>query len=221
MRLLDGKVPYSVSPGNHDMSSKGKTTYFNQFFPVERFSSAAWFGGSYPSEKNDNSYYFFSAAGKDFMIMQLGFCPDSDAIEWANNVLQANSGKKAIIVTHAFLGPNAERNVHASKDSACNAPSNNTQYLWDELIYPNANVFLVLCGHVHGEARRVDKNAAGKPVYQLLADYQSGENGGNGWLRILEFSPAQNKIFVKTFSPYLNEFETDYDSQFELPFEAS
>ena len=28
--LLDGKVPYAVLPGNHDMSSKMETTFFNK-----------------------------------------------------------------------------------------------------------------------------------------------------------------------------------------------
>ncbi len=54
-------------------------------------------------------------------------------------------------------------------------------------------------------------------MYTLLADYQSRTNGGNGWLRILEFSPANNEMAVKTYSPTLDQFETDGDSQFILP----
>ena len=221
MRLLDGKVPYAVLPGNHDFSKQGDSSNYNKYFPVSRFDSFAWYGGSHPPGENDNSFQLFSASGIDFIALHLKYCPSADTIEWANNVLRTHSERRAIIVTHAYLGLDAEREVHSYNESNCGTGSNNTQYIWDELVYPNENVFLFLCGHVHGETRRVDKNAAGKPVYQLLADYQSGENGGNGWLRILEFSPAQNKIFVKTFSPYLNEFETDYDSQFELPLEAS
>lgn len=221
MRLLDGKVPYAIAPGNHDIPSNDDSSNFNRYFPVSRFEAYPWYGGSYPAGRNDNSFQLFSAGGADYVILHLQYCPKSDVLEWANQVLQSNANRKAIVVTHAYLGLNAERNVHTRKYSGCSASSNNTQYLWDKLFYPNENVFLVLAGHVHGEARRVDKNVAGKPVYQLLADYQSREKGGSGWLRILQFYPTQNKIVVKTFSPYLNEFETDYDSQFELPFEAS
>lgn len=54
----------------------------------------------------------------------------------------------------------------------------------------------------------------------LLADYQSRPNGGDGWLRILEFAPAANEIRVKTFSPVLNQYETDANSQFTFPYDG-
>ena len=83
-------------------------------------------------------------------------------------------------------------------------------------VAPNADqVFLVLCGHIHGEAQRTDV-VNGHQVHQLLADYQTRANGGNGWLRILEFHPAEREIFVKTFSPYLNSYESDANSQFTV-----
>ena len=71
---------------------------------------------------------------------------------------------------------------------------------------------------MHGEARRVDY-VNGYKVHQLVADYQDRPNGGNGWLRILEFFPADNKTFVRTFSPFLKSYESDTDSQFWLNFD--
>jgi hypothetical protein len=41
-------------------------------------------------------------------------------------------------------------------------------------------------------------------------------NGGDGWLRIHEFVPASNVINVKTYSPYIDQYETNGDSQFPL-----
>jgi hypothetical protein len=85
-------------------------------------------------------------------------------------------------------------------------------------VAPHADqVVLVLCGHNHGEAKRVD-TVNGFSVPQLLADYQSRTNDGNGFLRILKFSPSQDKIYVSTFSPYLNSYENDLDSKFQLDF---
>lgn len=52
----------------------------------------------------------------------------------------------------------------------------------------------------------------------MLADFQEEDYGGNGWLRILTFSPANNTIKVKTYSPSLNKFQEDTDSQFELQY---
>lgn len=76
---------------------------------------------------------------------------------------------------------------------------------------------------------RQDKNAAGKKVSQLVFNAQAmgggwNGNGGDGWLRILEFEPDSKTVKVKTFSPffaispstqYLAWRTADYD-QFDL-----
>jgi len=55
-------------------------------------------------------------------------------------------------------------------------------------------------------AFRTDKNAAGKKVQQLVFNVQAlgggwMGNGGDGWLRLLEFMPDNKTVKVKTFSP--------------------
>ena len=58
-------------------------------------------------------------------------------------------------------------------------------------------------------------------VYQMLANYQKGvegsENGGNGFLRIIKVDPKNQRIEVKTYSPWLDEFmdEKEHDFTFE------
>ncbi|MEZ6048314.1 MAG: hypothetical protein R3C11_22620 [Planctomycetaceae bacterium] len=64
-------------------------------------------------------------------------------------------------------------------------------------------------------------NDAGEPVHEMLVDYQNLENGGNGWLRVLEFVPAENKIKVKSYSQFLNEFKTEEGEQFELDYQMA
>ena len=83
-------------------------------------------------------------------------------------------------------------------------------------VYPN--LFLMLGGHIAGEARRTDVYA-NNTIHSLLADYQGYPNGGDGWLRILEFVPADNAINVKTYSPKLGQYATEADSQFTLFYE--
>ena len=78
----------------------------------------------------------------------------------------------------------------------------------------------MLAGHRHGEGRRTDI-FNGNTVHTLLSDYQGRANGGDGWLRILEFSPANNQIRVRTYSPSLNQFETDADSEFTLSYDMT
>ena len=66
----------------------------------------------------------------------------------------------------------------------------------------------MLCGHMHGEALRTEV-FNGDTVHVILADYQDISNGGNGWLRIMEFQPANNRIRVLTYSPYIDQYGTD------------
>ena len=71
------------------------------------------------------------------------------------------------------------------------------------LAVPNPNLHFMLSGHVHDESRRIDI-VNGQPVFQMLADYQDRASGGEGWLRILRFVPADDKVYVQTYSPWLN-----------------
>jgi hypothetical protein len=82
------------------------------------------------------------------------------------------------------------------------------------------NLFLMMAGHVPGEGRRQD-TFAGNVVTTLMSDYQGRTNGGNGWIRIMTFSPANNTISVQTYSPWLDQFETDGDSQFTVSYDMT
>ena len=79
---------------------------------------------------------------------------------------------------------------------------------------PSANIRLVLCGHYatpnerldYTTGFRTDKNAAGHDVHQMMFNCQAlgggmSGNGGDGWLRLLEFLPDGHTVQVKTYSP--------------------
>ena len=201
MSWLDtAMIPYSVVPGNHDEP----TTFYNAYFGVDRFCNTyptdcrGYYGDGYPSGSNDNNYTFFTAGGMDFIVINLEYVsPAPGLIDWANQLLVNNSDRRAIVVSHYIL------NSDATFDS------------WGQQIYEalsdNPNLFLMLCGHVHSEAKRTDDR-----LHTLLADYQDYPNGGNGFLRIMNFLPERNEIRVETYSPWLNQYETDPNSQFAL-----
>ena len=203
MSLLDGVVPYGMGPGNHDVP----TTLYNQFFPYTRYQGEPWYGGHYGTT-NDNNFQLFSAGGMDFVIVHLTFCPPAAAVTWADSVLKSHPDRVGIVTTHAYLDGAAQRTTHV-----CGS----TQFLWDGLAVPNPNLRFMLSGHVHAESRRTDI-VNGQPVFQMLADYQERASGGEGWLRILRFVPADNKVYVRTYSPWLNRFETDANSEFTLDY---
>lgn len=203
LSLLDGVVPYGMGPGNHDQP----TTLYNQYFPYTRYQGLPWYGG-HQGSLNDNNYQLFSGGGLDFVMVHLTFCPPAAAVGWADSVFKAHPDRIGIMTTHGYLGLTAQRSVHSCSD---------TQYLWDGLAVPNPNLHFMLSGHVHGESRRTDI-VNGHPVFQLMADYQDRPSGGQGWLRILRFVPADDKVYVQTYSPWLNQYERDADSEFVLDF---
>jgi Big-like domain-containing protein len=238
MSLLDGVVPYSIVPGDHDHSGEdppGSTEYYELYFPASRFTSYSYWGGSFAGNfggiydetyphTNNNNYQLLTIGGQDYIFYSLDFCPSQDEMDEANRVLGLYSDRKAILTTHALLDTSA--NYYGSGDfwlypDGSSNNSNDTSLIWYDLITNHENLQLVLCGHMHGEARRTDDNSYGKPVHQVLADYQGRTNGGNGWLRIMEFVPGQDKINVYTYSPYLDQYESDANSEFTLDFPMS
>ena len=209
--LADG-IPYGLSVGNHDQSpigggSSATTSKYNQYFGISRFNGRGYYGGHFGSD-NDNHYELFSASGLDFIIIHFEYdtTPEQAVLDWADNLLTIYSDRRAILSTHWMINTGNPGSWGAQGQAIYNALSD------------HPNLFLMLGGHVPGEGRRQDTAVNGNVVNTLLSDYQSRANGGNGWLRIMTFSPANNTIFVQTYSPVLGQFETDADSQFTLTY---
>jgi len=225
MSLLDGVVPYGMVPGDHDHEGEdpdGSTQYYESYFPASRFEPYPWWGAGY--NNNTNNYQLMTIGRQDFIFFGLDFCPSQDELDWANGILTTYSNRKAILTTHALLDTSAQ--YYGSSDfsrypNGDPNPTGDTSFIWNDLIKNHENLQLVLCGHMHGEAKRTDDNLAGKPVHQLLANYQGRPNGGNGWMRIMRFVPLENKVYVQTYSPWLDQYETDSDSQFTLNFQMN
>ncbi len=206
--IREAGIPYSVVPGNHDLNfDAGDPTKFDTYF--NDFSDYDWYQGQYPADSNTSSYQLFSAMGQDFIVLNLVGYPSrlSDATDWANDVLDQYSDRRAIVVTHGYLGPSGN---HSSGNDTSGLE------IWNNIVKLHSNVIAVLCGHVDGEIHNTDTGDSGNTIYNLLTCYTSRPDGGNGWLRLYQFYPEENKITAVTYSPYLNEYETDADSQFNL-----
>lgn len=220
-------VPYGILPGNHDYGSTsnkatGTAAYVASFGP-NAFAGASWYGGADPS--GANSYQLFTAGGRQYLHLALEWQPtvnlpvrSPSPIEWAKSVLAEHPDLPVILSTHEHVDDNP-----AGRSAAGDA-------LFNELVRSNDQIFLVLCGHFHsgdnlnsGEWHQVSVNDFGKPVIEMLQDFQDYSNGGNGWLRILKFDEAAGSIGVETYSPWLDQFQTEtvaevggYASQFSI-----
>ena len=230
VRLLDGHVPYMMAIGNHDYDQNnpsGRTAAthnFNTFFGPQRYAGATWYRGNFPAGSNENFYGSITVDETDYLIIVLEFAPRDSALNWAASVINANSTKQVIIVTHMFTYADNTRISQCDPNSAASfgvGQDNNGEDMWWKLIRKYPNIHLVLSGHVvqgDGTGRRMDLGQSGNLVNQILSDYQSEPLGGGGFLRILKISPSLNRVNVTTYSPYLDQFKTDDHNQFTVPY---
>ena len=202
--LADG-VPFGVAVGNHDLSvvsQVGPATKYNEYFGVARFEGRAYYGGHYGST-NDESWFTFSAGGIDFLVVNLKFdpAPAPAVLAWARQLFQTHPEHFGIVNAHYILtgagnfSPQGQAIYTALRDVP--------------------NLHLMTCGHVSNEQRRTD-TFEGHSITSMLADYQSRENGGGGYMRIWELSPANGEMTVRTYSPSADVWETDANSEFTL-----
>ena len=233
---LDGKIPYTFVPGNHDMGSvPGKfadvrnTTLMNQYLPLSRYQSLPTFGGAFEKDKVDNTYHVFKAGGQEWLVLSLEFGPRNEVLDWANQVVEKYPDHKIIVNTHAYLYSDSTRHdgedwwrpqgYGIGKDTGPKAPNDGEQ-IWEKLVKKHPNMMFVFSGHVlhDGEGTLISEGESGNRVYQMLANYQEGvkgsEKGGSGYLRLITVNPKAKTVEVKTYSPYLDKYMTDPKQQF-------
>lgn len=218
---LDGKVPYVICTGNHDYgykSSEFRRTHLGDYFPAER--NTCWKRTLVAVGNNseglptlENAAYEFHIPGwKPILVLSLEFAPRDEAIQWAKDLIAEPryENHQVILLTHSFL--NYEGNRFVTENYQLQ-PANYAEAVWQKLVYPSQNIRLVVCGHEcnivdydQQVSFRKDKNQYGKSVSQMMFNAQTADgqwfgNGGDGWLRILEFKPDGKTISVRTFSP--------------------
>jgi hypothetical protein len=195
-------LPWGTCPGNHDFMASENAVMYDQYFGPSNFVGQSWYGSS---TSNRSSYQTFQAGGRNYLVLDLEFDAPESVLDWAQGVIDANPGTPTIINTHDYIEYGETRSEYGN-------------FLWDNLINENSQVFLVLCGHNHYAYNQTSLNAAGQPVFELLADYQD-ENLGDGYLRLYQFDEANSAIHVTSYSPYDAErpYLTDSLNQFDLP----
>jgi hypothetical protein len=198
----------------------------------DMYRNAPWYVGSY--DGGSNSAQLFRAGGYEFLHLALEMQPGDAVLAWAQDMLARFQGRPTIVSTHDYLSTRGERLPVRILDLAHIDPEehNSAQQLWDKFISRNDQIFLVLCGHQHGQGRAVEPNRAGNEVIQLLADYQSrGQSAldagaeldprrqrppgvGDGWFRLLtfDFSAQQAKLRVRTYSSHYNRYASELES---------
>jgi predicted phosphodiesterase len=238
MSTLDGKVPYAMVPGNHDYGLDGKSnnrdTFLNEFFSFDEYSQQKTFGGAYEEGRLESNYHTFRGGDQDYLILGLEWGPRDQVVEWANKIAEKHPNHCKILITHAYMyfdetrydykkyGKKQTWNPHVYKTAKLDGGTNDGEDLWNKLVSKHPNFVMTYNGHVlnDGLGRMTSKGAGGRGVHQMLVNYQMKHEGGEGFMRLVEFQPDGKTVQVKAYSPSLNEHKVDSQNQFVLQLDA-
>jgi hypothetical protein len=247
---IAGKVPFSVVPGNHDYDAMwtdsnhppaakilsvadfgvlhaGGLDNFRTVFGADTpfFKGKEWYVASH--DGGADSAQIFAAGGYRFLHIGLQFDAPNASLAWAAEVIKRHPGLPTIVTMHDYMDNDGKRIPNPVIDNHASDPQDNTpQMIWDKLISQHDQIFLVICGHEHGQAFRTDDNRFGHKVAQVLADYQdrhqtATDTGlkqtpipigiGDGWMRLMRFDMAGDAptIHVGTYSTHYDKKSTE------------
>jgi len=193
----ESHMPYGVLAGNHDLRKKNRYQSYSLFFGENRFKDKHYYGSSY---KNNRGHFDLLRLGdQPFLFLYMSWDIGKEEINWMNQVLKKFPNHIAILAFHKYLHKNGKRTFVG-------------QRLFHDVVKMNPNVKIVLSGHYDDSEYRiskVDDNQDGKPdrkVYEILADYQGAPEGGQGFFRLFHYYPERDKMYVRTYSPYTEQF---------------
>jgi hypothetical protein len=236
--ILDAAgMRYLICTGNHDYDGAVPTddrllVNYNTIFPQARFTGQAnWSGAFYEAGHSENAYWLRTIGGHNYLFMSLEFGPRDAVLVWAAGIIDANPTYDVIILTHSFMwrdgtrcGTGDEHNPHTIMPGGSDC--NDGDEMWAAL-KAKANFVYVGNGHdasstddAQPQAYRQDDGDNGNLVTQVLANYHSHGNGGEGYIRLVAIHPTANRVYNYTYSPHLdcwlrdgaNEFVESYKS---------
>lgn len=180
-KLEDAKLPYGVVEGNHDRGGR-----YHDYFGQQRFENSPVYGESH--KDNRQHYDITEIGGKKVMMLYLTWDMQKEDFDWAKKVLADHPDIPALVGVHAYLNTDGSYGEQG-------------QQIFDRIVKPHNNVKAVMGGHYHGVANNQKDLGNGRKVAEMLADYQSGPEGGQGYMRLLQFDMNNDKMVVDTYSP--------------------
>jgi len=231
--LLEADIPHGTVMGNHDDIENAHGVDYRKnyldFFGPRNFADRPWYTASSPE------------GGANLVVLEhryrrIGFLnfsidhPQAE-IDWATQIVESNPDVIFIVGTHRYLydfkiaGGRYGEPVEVStpeislgeityEDSPVPGAvePNSAQEFFDEFVSQHPNILMIHAGHFHAEWTRLDDtNAAGEQLIQILTDYQSTRNGGDGYLRLYELDFDEGTFGYDTYSPTLDRKRTTLD----------
>ena len=228
LKRLDNKVPYIIAGGNHEygyVRGDEGFTHYPEYYTAERNNKtsehlvAAMPNRTGTMSLENSAWEFKEKNWGDLLIICSEFAPRDTVLSWAKNLCDSEKYRnhKVIFLTHSLLRETSAE--YTDNENYKLTPHNWGKQIWEKLLYPCKNIRLAICGHTGhpaevagsdedhaaNNAYRCDKNSDGKTVHQMMFNIQClgggwEGNGGDGWLRLLEFMPDGKTIKASTYS---------------------
>ena len=214
---LDGLFPYIPVTGNHDYgieASENRNSKFPQVFNISR-NNKQWNKHLVRTAPNglgihsleNAAYEFYDKNWGKILIIALEFAPRDEIIDWAKKLCNEKqfSDYKVFVITHSIL----EKDGSIRELDKYPAAKNTGIDLVEKLLAQCPNIKFAICGHTGDPntmcAFHVAKKSDGKNLPIMMFNPQAITgwygNGGDGWLRILEFKPDGKTVSASTYSP--------------------
>jgi hypothetical protein len=237
----EDRLPILLATGNHDYGHQGNAhlryTHFGDYFRSAPGAAAPLLAAE-KRHSIENAYYRLALPRVTLGVLVLEWAPRASTVAWANRVLSQFADDRVIVVTHAYLYDDSTRYDWHTRHTAQRwnplwydmdwleqlyDREYDGEMLWNALVRRHPGIFLVLCGHVGGRGTGLleSRGDAGNLVAQVLANYQTLDEGGLGYLRLFEIQPDGRSMRMKTYSPSLRRFAIARSQQAELPIEPA
>lgn len=203
--LIPDDIPFIASAGNHDVAKRDYdyTPWLAQPF-VKRYLPQHTFNGG------EGYYALPESNGTKLVIVAIGYNSITDeGLKWMRSVFDKYPDHFGIIVAHSVLSYN-------KSDRSSSIYTASGKRIMDEVTALCPNVRIVLCGHVAGMSMKSEKyedtDGNERNVYVLRYNYQDcSQLNRIGFLRVLKFTPMDDKVEIITYSPILDRYHNKGD----------
>lgn len=120
LERLDGRIPYIVCQGNHDVgyvAAENRLSMMPQYIYPERNTeivahlAAAGLNHENVHTLENAAYEFHDAAWGDLLVIAFEFAPRDEALDWARGLIESEKYRnhRVIVLTHSFLDTDGSR----------------------------------------------------------------------------------------------------------------
>jgi len=209
INVLDNKVPYIVTPGNHDYPdnfSVRDLTEYNRYFPYEKYTDDFYhMAGAYEVGQIQNTYYTYNICGINYLLIAMETHPEETVLQWVCDVLEAHPNHRGVIITHSFLtGAETLEEQGSNYISRFGEEEIRSKMMWEKYFSHQENLFMILCGHTQMEtlAYHPLKGVNGNTTMAFRIDPSCivALGGLDSILAMFHFDEANTTISINYFS---------------------